>query len=474
MFADTRAEAQRLLGSFERNEWVSIWKTALCALLALAMVYGPGLVGFDVYSDLGNGGRAALGIMVFAASLWVTEAMPAFAVALLVIGLQIAILGNPGGVWAAKGDTQAWTAFVKPWSSPVMWLFLGGFVLAHACSKTDLDKWLAGGVLGRFATSPAKLMASVMGITFVFSMFMSNTATAAMMIAVTAPILRKIPVGSGMGKGLVLAVAVGANLGGMGTIIGTPPNAIAAGELSGKIDFVKWMMFAVPPAVILAGVVYGVLWWIYLRGTELGAVEIDTQVSEGSKQRRQRYLVMLVFAVTVLLWLTESFTGIPSSVVSFIPIVCLAVFGVIESKDMCELPWDVLLLLAGGLSLGVGVEVTGLADWIASKVPSGLGAFGVAFVFAVLGLVLSNLMSNTAAAALLIPLASSFVGPESQTLVVVAVALSCSAAMALPISTPPNAIAYGSGRLGSRDFLIPGLVVAVGIALVVPWLMIML
>lgn len=463
-----------MLGSFQRGEAMAVLKTALCAMLALAAVYAPGLLGADIFADLGEGGRAALGIMVFAASLWVTEAMPAFAVALLVIGLQIAILGRPGGVWAAQGDSQAWTVFVKPWSSPVMWLFLGGFVLAHACSKTDLDKWLAGAVLGRFATNPAKLMASVMGITFVFSMFMSNTATAAMMIAVTAPILRKIPQGSGMGKGLVLAVAVGANLGGMGTIIGTPPNAIAAGELSGRTDFVHWMMFAVPPAVILASVVYGVLWWLYVRGTEFKAIEFDTQVSRGSKEKRQRFLVMLVFAVTVTLWVTESLTGIPSSVVSFIPIVGLAVFGVIESKDMRELPWDVLLLLAGGLSLGVGVEVTGLADWIASKVPPGLGVVGVAFVFSALGLVLSNLMSNTAAAALLIPLASSLVGSESQIIVVVAVALSCSAAMALPISTPPNAIAYGSGRIGSRDFLIPGFVVAAGITLVVPWLVMML
>jgi sodium-dependent dicarboxylate transporter 2/3/5 len=134
------------------------------------------------------------------------------------------------------------------------------------------------------------------------------------------------------------------------------------------------------------------------------------------------------------------------------------------------IPWDVLLLLAGGLSLGVGVEVTGLAEWFASQVPGHLGAIAVAVVFSALGLFLSNLMSNTAAAALLIPLAAGLVGGESATLVTVCIAISCSAAMALPISTPPNAIAYGTDRLAAKDFLLPGLVVSGGMAFVLLWL----
>ncbi len=148
MFMDTRAQAKRLLGSFERDERKGVIRTAGCFLLALAVVFLPGLLGSDVFVTLPAGAKASLGIMVFAAALWVTEAMPAFAVALLVIGLQIAILGNPGGVWAAEGDTRAWTVFVQPWSSPTMWLFLGGFVLAHACSKTSSTdgspEWCSG------------------------------------------------------------------------------------------------------------------------------------------------------------------------------------------------------------------------------------------------------------------------------------------------------------------------------------------
>ena len=474
MFMDTRAQAKRLIGSFERDELRGVVKTLACAAFALALIFVPGLFGFPLYEGLDAGGRASLGIMAFAAALWVTEAMPAFAVALLVIGLQIAILGTPGGIWAATGDSNAWTAFVSPWASPTMWLFLGGFVLAHGCSKTQLDKWLAGMVLGRFATDPAKLVASVMAITFIFSMFMSNTATAAMMIAVTAPVLAGLPKDSRIAKGLVLAVATGANLGGIGTIIGSPPNAIAAGKLAGSVDFIKWMMIALPPALMLAVAVYFLIWKIYIRGEKSGSIVLDSTVEAGARIKRHRITVMVVLALTVGMWMGESLTGIPSPVVSFIPIVVLAVTGVISARDMRVLPWDVLLLLAGGLSLGVGVEVTGLAEWFAGLVPGGLGVVSIAVVFSVLALFLSNLMSNTAAAALLIPLASSLVGKGDPTLVIVCIAISCSVAMALPISTPPNAIAYGTGRLNSRDFLFPGLLAALGLALVIPWLILVL
>ncbi len=366
MDMDTRAQANRLLGSFNRTELQGIVKTSICGLVALGVVFGPGLLGFDPYRSLGPAGTATLGILVFAAALWVSEAMPAFAVA--------------------------------------------------------------------------------------------------------APVLASLPKGSRVAKGLVLAVAAGANLGGIGTIIGTPPNAIAAGHLNGQVDFVRWMMVALPPALLLAAMVYVAIWRRYLLGDRTPIPHLDSTVDSGSRRKRHRITVLAVFAITVTMWMGESVIGIPSPVVSFLPIVALAVSGVIEARDMRLIPWDVLLLLAGGLSLGVGVEVTGLADWLASQVPAGLGPIGVAVVFSGLGLVLSNLMSNTAAAALLIPLGASLVSPEAAPLVIVSIAISCSAAMALPISTPPNAIAFGTERLGSRDFLAPGLIAGCGMAAVLPWL----
>lgn len=468
MSMDTRASAKRLLGSFERSELRGMAKTGVCALLAFMTAWLPGILGW--FEGLDPAGRIALGIMVLAASLWVTEAMPAFAVALLVIGLQVAIFGNPGGVWAAEGDSDAWITFVRPWASPIMWLFLGGFVLAHACSKTRLDRWLAGIVLGKLVGNPAKLLAGVMGITFVFSMFMSNTATAAMMVAVTAPLIAGLSEGSRLAKGMILGIASAANLGGIATIIGTPPNAIAAGQLGGSVDFIRWMMIALPPALVLAATMYFLIRRWYLKGESAALAPLEVETESSPREIRHRNTVLVIFFATVAMWIGESVTGVPAAVVSLIAIVALSVSGVISARDMREIQWDVLLLLAGGLSLGVGVEVTGLAQWFASHVPENLAPVAVAVVFSAMGLFLSNLMSNTAAAALLIPLAAGLVGGQHAALVTVCIAISCSAAMSLPISTPPNAIAYGTGRLVARDFLLPGAVAAFGMVFVLFWL----
>lgn len=471
VLTDTRAQAARILGSFDRNERKSIVRTCTCVLIAGLVVWLPGWMGLSIYDGLSDGGRASLGIVVLAASLWISEAMPAFAVALLVIGLQVAILGRPGGVFAEEGDSKAWLMFVSPWASSIMWLFIGGFVLAHACAKTKLDEWLAGMLLSRLMGKPALLVLGVMVVTYVFSMFMSNTATAAMVMTMTAPVLLSLGKDAKLGRGIVLAVACGANLGGMATIIGTPPNAIAAGQLPAdqKISFIEWMSIALPPSLVLAGVAFAFIWWRYVRGDHTKLAALKRERSD-DKTLRQRVVVMVFFTITLTLWMGGSFWGISAPVASLLPIVGLAVSGVMTAEDINKLPWDVLLLLAGGLSLGVGVKETGLAVWFADQIPADLPPLGIAMAFAMVGLVLSNLMSNTAAAALLIPLAASLVAPDNVRLVMLSVAIACSSAMCLPISTPPNAIAYSSGRLRAIDFMVPGLIIAILIPLVVLWL----
>lgn len=450
----------------------SLLKTFVAALIAFLAVQAPVSLGWTLYEGLSDAGRVSLGILIFASLLWITEAMPAFAVGLLVIGLQIAILGKPGGVWAAKGDTREWTRFVADWASPVMWLFLGGFVLARACTKTALDQWLAGIFLGRLTDRPAALLAGVMGVTFCFGMFISNTATAAMMVAVITPIITALPQDSRLARTLLLAVAVTANLGGIGTIIGTPPNAIAVEQIPENLrpDFFGWMLMAMPPAIALLGFVYAWLWFGIRKEPGIH-VKIHPGPGPESFWLPERLIVMSVFLVTVTLWMGESVLRIPPAVVSFVPIVTLAVTKVITTDDIRRLPWDVLLLLAGGLSLGTGVQTTGLATWLAGQLPTTLHPMGTALVFCILGVVLSNLMSsNTATAAMLIPLGTSVVSPENVPLVAIGIAVGCSAAMALPISTPPNAIVYSTGRIRAKDFLVPGLIAGLGILIVFPWL----
>ncbi|MDF1659035.1 MAG: SLC13 family permease [Verrucomicrobiales bacterium] len=465
--ADTRAEYRRILGHLEFHSGLALLKFVLCLVAAVSIAFLPQYTGLDPAAQW------TLGIVLFCGLLWMTEAIPAFAVALLAIGLQIMILGQPGGVMNREGDSAAWQKFVQPWASPSMWLFFGGFILAKASSRTGLDRSLAGNLLTLAGAKPERVLLVAMATTFVFSMFLSNTATAAMMLAILGPMLGSMKA-VGAARAMILGVAFAANLGGMGTIIGTPPNAIASGLLGDvyNIDFLTWMLFGLPPAVIL---MTG-LWWVLSKHVRLASFQLqDSEQDKNTAQpevrsdhapRWQRWTVLAIFVVTIALWLSGSWHGIPTAVVSFIPIVLFSITGVIRAQDIRTLDWDILILLAGGLSLGVGVSESGLAQWIAGQL-SGLevAPWAMGLIFGMLTLLLSNFMSNTAASNILIPIgiAAGAASGESIEAAAFAVpmALSASAAMCLPISTPPNAIAYASGQIRSKDFLLPGAIIGI-------------
>lgn len=449
---DSRLDARDEMASPPTSSWGRLLKLVVSAATAAVVALLPEYVGLD------SGARWALFILILAALLWISEAMPPFAVGLLAIGLEIAILGRPGGVFATKPDQ--WQQFLVVWGSPLIWLFFGGFVLAAAAEKTGLSTWLARNVLQRLGDRPAVQLAGCMGITYVFSMFVSNTATATMMIAVMTPIINAIHKGDPFRKALLLGVAFAANLGGMGTIIGSPPNAIAAGMLRSvqPVDFAHWMIVGIPPSLVLLA-----LTWMFLnRRYPAAATRLDLSPLNRSERNGPlvamwlRLTVMLTFAATVLLWLTSGLHGIPATVVSFLPITVFTTIGLLDASDIRAIPWDVLLLIAGGLSLGVAVTETGLAAWLVQQLPmSRFGMLGLAVALTYFVVLLSNLMSNTAAANILIPIAlTASAGFES--LVVISIGLGASAAMSLPISTPPNAIVYGTGELETRDLLYGG------------------
>ena len=459
---DTRREISRILGQFESSRRNRMVRVICCAVLAAVVAFVPDYVG------LSPAGVRALFILVLAASLWITEAIPAFSVGILVIALEIALLGKPGGVYAETA--KDWERFVVVWGHPLLWLFFGGFVLAAGASRTGLDRWMAANVLRRFGTRPSIVMLVVMIITFVFSMFMSNTATAAMMMTMLAPILAILKKGDRFAKGLLLCVSTGASIGGMGTMIGTPPNAIAVGMLDAvpgqQLQFVQWMLLGIPPAVLLIGISWLFLVWRFPSESDhldLSTIDSQAPVVEGNIKKIppkwHRLTVMVTFFVTVCMWMTGSLHGIPTSVISFLPITVFTVTGVLGGKDMRALDWDILLLLAGGLALGLAVRDTGLARWLVGALPlQGLGAIGVGLMISYLCVALSNVMSNTAAANILVPIGiATMVGAEAK--IVVPIALGASAAMCLPISTPPNAIVYTNDRIETRDFLGIGLII---------------
>jgi solute carrier family 13 (sodium-dependent dicarboxylate transporter), member 2/3/5 len=466
---DTRRAARRFVASVEFNDVGALLRVLGCLLVAGATAFLPEWQGLDPAA------RRCLFILVLAAGLWATEAIPAFAVALLVIGLSILMLGRPDGVFVGPDEPDRWQIFIAPFASPLIWLFLAGFILAEAAARTGLDRTLAGAVFRAAGPRATAVLIAAMAITFVLSMFMSNTATAAMMIAVIAPVLRTLPPGHAFRPALPLGIAVAANLGGMGTLVGTPPNAIAAGFITrggAPLSFLDWMLLGLPPAVMLAGGLGAFLVYRYrARDLVLDRRALASAQETGPRAPAwQRGVVVLVFSITLLLWM---FGPAPAAVVAFVPITVLSITGVIGVAEIRQLRWDVLILMAGGLALGVGVTETGLADWLVNGLPiAGLGLLGAGLAFGLLTAVLSNFMSNTAAANILVPLgAAAAVGIGSAPgILPVIIALSASTAMCLPIATPPNAIAYSTGEINARAFLLPGLLLGLLTPLVtVPW-----
>ena len=299
---DTRRAARRFLAAVEFDDTGALLRVLASLALAAAVAFLPEWSGLDAAA------RRCLFILLFAAGLWASEAIPAFAVSLLVIGLSILLLGRPDGVFATADEPDRWQIFIAPMASPLIWLFLAGFILAEAAARTGLDRTLAGLVFRAAGARAAAVLLAAMAVTFVFSMFMSNTATAAMMIAVVAPLLRTLPAGHAFRPALPLGIAAAANLGGMGTLVGTPPNAIAAGFLrqsGNELSFLEWMLLGLPPALLLAAMVAAFLLYRYrpaglvLDRSALAAVhQGETRVP-----RWQQAVVVLVFSATLLLWM---------------------------------------------------------------------------------------------------------------------------------------------------------------------------
>jgi sodium-dependent dicarboxylate transporter 2/3/5 len=459
---DTRRQLRRLMTGLE----VESPRGALVFGCCIAIAWGAYAAATE-YAGLDEAPARALFILVAAALLWVTEAAPAFAVGILVIGLEVLLLAGAGGE-ERRLEGQQWETYVAVLGHPLIWLFFGGFVLAAGTARTGLDRWLAVRALARFGDRPSGLLAGVMTVTFGFSMFMSNTATTALMLALLAPVTANLSKGDPFRKALLLGTAIAANVGGMGSLIGTPPNAIAAGalaEVPGQaVDFLQWLAFGLPPATVLS-----ILGWLFLLRRypaaakrldvmEIMSNDLDTE-SQPDAPRWRRWVVTLTGISTVLLWMTGGWHHAPTAVVSLLPIVVFTTMSVLGPTDIRNLPWDVLFLLAGGLALGEAIKSTGLTDWMVSAVPvSGLGPIALALSLGYACALLSNFMSNTAAANVLVPIAISLsAGFEDR--VALPLALAASSAMCLPIATPPNALVFSTGKVRSQDFMLPGLMI---------------
>jgi len=352
-------------------------------------------------------------------------------------------------------------------ASPIIILFLGGFVLAEASVKYDLDRNLTRLLLGPFGSTPKFIVLGLMLVTAVLSAFMSNTATTAMMMTVILPIIARIDQGDALKVGIALSIPFAANIGGIATPIGTPPNAVVIGALSQQgmiIEFGQWMLYAVPVVLVMLVVAWATIMGLYPAKTE--RLKLDLSGSFNTTLRAK--ILYGVFAFTVLAWITEGIHGINSSIIALVPVAALTFFGVIDKDEIRNLPWEVLWLVAGGLALGIALDRTGLAQWLISSIEWGaLSRIWLLLVFAVVAVAMSNFLSNTVTATLLIPLAismaSSGIAGSGFNLLITSlvIGISASLAMVLPISTPPNAIAISTGMIQTKDMAKAGVLIGV-------------
>lgn len=435
--------------------------------------------------SLSTDGVYTLFILLLAAGLWITEAIPAFAVSLLIIALEMVMLGFSD--FNFSSGSKEWQVYLQPWSSPLIFLFLAGFIMAAAASKTKLDIWLAKKVLFFVGGRPHNIISGLIAITFVLSMFVSNTATAAMMMTVLLPLLGHIKESNKFSKAVLLSVVIGANLGGMATIIGTPPNAIAVGALGDMApSFIGWIGYALAPSLFIVIILRFIIIKLYPSNEpfiDLKSIKEVEHFDDSTKKFTKKPTIpswkknttIIIFSLTILMWLTGPLHHIPTTVVSLIPIIGFTLFGILDADDICKIRWDVIILIIGGLSLGLAVSNTGLDMWFAHLISTdGLSVLWIMFIFSYIVVVISNFMSNTAATNIVLPIVIAIASTISATAtpqVAIAVALSASFAMSLPVSTPPNAIIYSSNKVESKDFLVLGIVTAIlGPLVVIGWL----
>ena len=397
-------------------------------------------------------------LLFFAVGLWMTEAIPPFAVSLFIIAYLVYTFGNPN----LNSAPEKIDRYVTTFASSVIWLLLGGFFMAAAMTKTGLDKRLLALTLKMSGTKPLNILIALMFTTMTFSMLMSYTATTAMVVAAMMPMLTSLGK-SPITKGLLLGVSIAAAVGGMGTIIASSTNAVAAGlieEAGMTMDFFKWMQYGLPITIALTAICCFILNRKFIKNAERISLDFLKDTAAMSKELIiQRIIVLIIIIVTVLFWMTTSMHGIRTAAISAIPIVGLTVTSVLTKDDMKKLPWDTLFLVAGGLSLGEAIDSTGILNHYAYQ----LQDMHISPVFLILilsytGMIFSNVASNIAACMLLIPLGMTLL-PGYQMEVALSIALSSSACVFLPISTPPNLIVYSTGLLEQKDFRTGGIIV---------------
>lgn len=471
--------------------------------LGAAVVLAAGVAALPV-AGLSLVGQHALAAMVFAGTLWITGALPLPVTALLVPVVLI-------GLDVVPTLPAAFSGFAEP----VIFLMLAGFVLARALQKHGVDRLVAFWVMARLGSSPNRLVLAVMVATAGLSMLVSNTATTAMMAPIALGVAGQVAptdraTDSNIGVAMLLGTAYAASLGGVGTLVGSPPNAIVAAQLQStigyRVGFLDWMRVGLPVAVVSVPLTWFVLTRVLYppRVTDVSAAREGSRAAlrEAGALSPDARRVVLIAGATAALWIfggldfavegvlppawhTTLFGGpgptvlgttghlglLHFAVVGLLAIPALVLAGSLDWDDAAEIDWGTLVLLGGGLSLANGLAGTDATRWLADLTLGLLGdATIVLVVLALVALVVAvgELASNTAMAAILAPLLIG-IGPQyaaalgttdagASAFLAIAGGIAASFGFALPVATPPNAIVFGTGELTKNQMLRAGVV----------------
>ena len=428
------------------------------SIIALALVVGVLLYAFLPYPEATNKGLA---LLAFVAILWLTEA-----VHITITALSVPVLAILIGLESTKSALQAF-------ANPTIFLFFGGFAIATALSVQQLDKYIAHKVIGLAKGNFLLAVFFLFLVTALLSMGISNTATAAMIIPLAIGLLKNIDYEKNKGTFafVILGIAYSASIGGMGTLVGSPPNAIVASQV--HITFSEWLRYGIPTVLGLMPLMIGVM--LVLFRPKLNIKITSEQVTQ--KLNKKQYLTILIFLITALCWIfgdtlnvtISGLLNIPKigdfdAVVAMIAAILVCTTGVAEWKQIQEnTDWGVLMLFGGGLSLSVILTQSGASKALVDSIQflmEGQHYFLIGLLVAAFIIFLTEFTSNTASAALLVPIFYSVaenlgVNPLGLSLII---GLGASCAFMLPVATPPNAIAYGTGKVTQRDMIKAGFV----------------
>ncbi|WP_114416567.1 SLC13 family permease [Marinospirillum perlucidum] len=394
---------------------------------------------------------AGLAILVMIAWLWLTEALHVSVTALLV-----PLLTSATGIFTLPES-------LENFANPIIFLFLGGFALAAGLRQQGLDRWMAAWVMQKAGGELGRAARWLFALTALLSMWISNTATAAMMLPLALGLLSPLDAEKYRKTWIyvLLGVAFSANIGGIGTLVGSPPNAIAASAVG--ISFGQWLLWGLPLVVVLLPAMD-----LMLRWSLKPALTAEVSVAEVEMHWSRRHTGMLfVFLLTVVLWVFGAplgqLVGIEKgydSAVALLALVLLHTFGLASWREIEKsADWGVLLLFGGGITLSAALGVSGTGAWLAAVlggVFTSLPALLILALMLVFALALTEVASNTASAALLIPLFTGMVPEIDSVVVAVMIAVATSCAFLLPVATPPNAIIFGSGKVPQKAMILQG------------------